>query len=193
MTAHSAPGAPTSRAIDPTGSRRVQRRQGPRSASIVVAGLGSEFRRDDGAGPLVAARAVATAGAGRDIGPIGDPLELLGRWDDADLAVVIDAVRSGATPGTILLVELAVGPHDDGPVGRGPRLGPNATSTHGIGLAGALRLATTLGRAPAHVVVVGIEGGDFSRGSGLSDAVRGALPVAVETVVALINESLAPA
>ena len=31
--------------------------------------------------------------------PIVDPLDLLGRWDDADLAVVIDAVCSGATTG----------------------------------------------------------------------------------------------
>jgi hypothetical protein len=60
---------------------------------IVVAGLGNEYRRDDGAGPVTAARIVAQLPA-EDIGPVVDPLELLGRWDDADLAIVIDAVRS---------------------------------------------------------------------------------------------------
>ena len=74
---------------------------------VVVAGLGSEFRRDDGAGPLVRARAVHEAGVGRDIGPISDPLDLLGVWDGADLVVVVDAVRSGAPPGTVQVVELS--------------------------------------------------------------------------------------
>ncbi len=149
---------------------------------VVVAGLGSEYRRDDGAGPLVAARAVHEAGVGRDIGPISDPLDLLGAWDGADLVVVVDAVRSGAAPGTVQVVELADGPDDgfDRSV---------ATSTHGIGLTGVLRLARAVGHAPARVVVVGIEGQDFGRGTGLSPAVDAALPLAVSRVVELIGEA----
>ena len=63
-----------------------------------------------------------------------------------------------------------------------------ATSTHGISLAGVLRLARAVGRAPARVVVVGIEGDDFGKGTGLSPAVHAAVPVAVGKVLELIEE-----
>jgi hydrogenase maturation protease len=139
--------------------------------------VGSEYRRDDGAGPEVARRTALEAPGTRDIGPIVDPLDLLGRWDDADLAVVIDAVRSGARPGSVRVVDLTT----ESP-------GPSPTSTHGIGLTGVLRLAQTIDQAPARVVVVGIEGDDFGRGVGLSPAVDAAIPVAVRRIVDLIKE-----
>ncbi len=69
--------------------------------------------------------------------------------------------------------------------------GPGTTSTHGIGLPGVLRLAQALDQAPARVVVVGIEGEDFGRGTGLSPAVHAAVPVAVASVVELIKEAQA--
>ena len=146
------------------------------SPGIVVAGLGNEYRRDDGAGPVTAARIVAQLPA-EDIGPIVDPLDLLGRWDNAELAIVIDAVRSGSTPGSVRVVEL---PSGDG--------GHGKTSTHGISLGGVWRLAQAVGRAPARVIVVGIEGVDFGNGPGLSAAVDAAIPVAVQRAVALIKE-----
>ena len=151
-------------------------------ARVVVAGLGSEFRRDDGAGPLVAERAVTRAGRGTVIGPLADPLDLLGEWDDADLAVVVDAVHSGRVPGTLTTVELVDGP--DGELPGGHR---GSSSTHGIGLAGVLRLARAVDRAPRRVVVVGIEGDDFGQGTGLSPAVQAAVPAAVSCVADLIE------
>jgi len=65
---------------------------------------------------------------------------------------------------------------------------PGVTSTHGIGVAGVLRLARALDRAPRRVVVVGIEGEDFGRGTGLSPAVVAAVPAAVRRIVDLIEE-----
>jgi hydrogenase maturation protease len=144
---------------------------------VVVAGVGSEYRRDDGAGPAVAARAVGRDPATLDIGPIVDPLDLLGRWDGADLAIVIDAVRSGAAPGTVRVVDLARQAGDLG-----------VTSTHGISLSGVWRLAQAVGQAPARVVVIGIEGEDFGRGVGFSPAVGAAIPVAVRRVLDVIRE-----
>ncbi len=153
-----------------------------RPVRVVVAGLGSEYRRDDGAGPLVAERAVMQAGQGTVIGPLADPLDLLGEWDDADLAVVVDAVHSGRVPGTLTTVDLVDGPGGELPGGHG-----RATGTHGIGLAGVLRLARAVGQAPGRVVVVGIEGDDFGQGIGLSPAVQAAVPAAVSRVVDLIE------
>ena len=146
---------------------------------VVIAGVGSEYRRDDGAGPVVAARTVAEVPATHLIGPIVDPLDLLGRWDGADLAVVIDAMRSGAPPGTVRMFELTE---------TSVSSTPGVTSTHGISLSGVLRLAQAIDQAPDRVVFVGIEGDDFGRGPGLSSAVDAAIPVAVREVVDLIRE-----
>jgi hydrogenase maturation protease len=112
-----------------------------------------------------------------------DPLDLLGTWDGADLAIVVDAIRSGAAPGTLTIVDLAGHLDTSEPIER-----PGTTSTHGIGLSGVLRLARAIGRAPLRVVVVGIEGEDFGRGVGLSPAVDAAVPGAVNRVVDLIRE-----
>lgn len=167
---------------------------------VVVVGLGAGGRHDDGVGPVVCARAAGLSRA-RDVGPAIDPLDLLGRWDGASLAVVIDAIRSGASPGTIRVVELDASPTAAAPQGSTagmPTPGdPGAThegreskptSSHGIGLVETLRLARAVGQAPARVVVVGIEGQDFSQGIGLSPPVRAAVPAAVREVVRVVEE-----
>ena len=151
---------------------------------VVVAGMGSEYRRDDGAGPAVVDRVAGLLDGMVVLGPFADPLDLLGLWDDADLAVVVDAVQSGAAPGTVQLLELDPDGSGPGPVG-----GPSGTtSTHGIGLAGVFRLARAVGNAPRRVVVVGIEGQEFGSGTGLSPAVEGAVAHAARHVVELIGE-----
>jgi hydrogenase maturation protease len=151
---------------------------------IVVAGIGSEYRRDDGAGLAVAAQVAELVGGVTDLGAIADPLDLLGLWDGADLAVVVDAVRSGAEPGTVRLVELdtASGPE---PLGEASR----TTSTHGIGLTDVFRLAQAVGTAPGRVVVVGIEGSEFGQGTGLSRAVARSVPHATRQVADLIGDA----
>ena len=88
-------------------------------------------------------------------------------------------MRSGAEPGTVRLIDL-----DDAP---GDAAGAGPTSTHGISLAGTLRLARAVGNPPRRVVVVGVEGEDFSQGLGLSPAVERAVPGAARTVAELIG------
>lgn len=150
--------------------------------TVVVAGLGSEYRRDDGAGLAVAHRIAMLVPSVGDVGPLGEPLDLLGRWDNAELVVVIDTVRSGAVSGTVTIIDLA----DDGVSveGNGPTM-----STHGIGLIGALRIAHAIDRAPSRVVVVAIEGADFGLGVGLSPTVERAVTDATEQVLDLLGVS----
>lgn len=148
---------------------------------VVVAGMGNEYRRDDGAGPAVASRVAALLDDVDDLGPLADPLDLLGRWDDADLAVVVDAVRTGASPGTLAVVDL-----DEASTGSAP--GPPVTSSHGLGLADILRLARAVGNGPRRVVVVGVEGDDFGDGLGLTPAVARAVGDAARRVAELIEE-----
>lgn len=146
------------------------------TARFVVAGLGNDFRRDDGAGPAVARLVAASVGA-LDVGPVAEPLDLLGRWDGAELAVLIDATRSGQPAGTVSVVDLDAAGSE------------TPASTHALGLARVVRLAEVLCSGPRRVVVVGIEGAEFSDGSGLSDAVAAALPSAAAKVVALLAEA----
>ncbi|HZU81078.1 MAG TPA: hydrogenase maturation protease [Acidimicrobiales bacterium] len=150
----------------------------------MVAGIGNRYRRDDGAGLHVTDQLVSDLGGDvRDVGPVVDPLDLLGRWDGAALAVVVDAVRSDRAPGTVSVVELD---HD---VTSRRRTGHAPASTHGIDVAGALRIAHVLGRAPRRVVLVGITGADFGQGPGLSPAVEAAIPEAVNAVRQLVGRS----
>ena len=154
---------------------------------VVIAGFGSEYRRDDAVGAIVAASAASLRPSTYEVGPLSDPLDLLGKWDGAALVVVIAAVRSGAEPGTIRMIEMDVG----GAAGSNDErsIESHETSTHGIGLAGVLRLATALGRAPARLVLVAIEGEEFGFGQELSARVEAAVPEAVRRVVELIEEA----
>ena len=149
---------------------------------VVVAGLGNSYRGDDAVGPLVAELFAGVNCGVRDVGPLEEPLDLLGRFDGADLAIVIDAVRSGAPIGTVRVLDVDVANSDDD-----GRAEPAVTSTHGIGLVGVLRLARAVGRSPRRLVVVTVEGEAFELGSAMSAAVRAAVPEALLAVTALIE------
>ncbi|MGA8295521.1 MAG: hydrogenase maturation protease [Acidimicrobiales bacterium] len=143
--------------------------------NVVVAGIGNRYRGDDGVGVAVASL-VAQSKCARDIGPISEPLDLLGRWEGASLAVLVDATRSKSAPGTVLFVELDE--IDDG----------SSASTHAFGLRRVCRIASALGDAPRRVVVVGIEGEDFSDGDHLSGAVAGAVTRAAAAIEDVISQ-----
>jgi hydrogenase maturation protease len=150
---------------------------------VVVAGIGNEYRQDDGAGLAVARLVSSSSPEIGDVGPLGEPLDLLGRWDDADLAIVIDTVRSGAQSGTIRLIELR---ESDDPTEEAVS---GATSTHGIGLIGVLRIARAINRAPHRVVVVAIEGSEFGLGVGLTPEVKRAVTDAAQQIIELLEEA----
>lgn len=140
----------------------------------LVIGVGNEFRRDDGIGPA-AARELARLGVPADITD-GDPVRLLEAWEGADLVVVVDAVRSSASPGSVHRVELRGG-------------GESASSTHGFGLPEAVELARALDRLPRRLVVFAVEAREVGFGTALSEPVAGALPVVVEAVLAELGRS----
>jgi hydrogenase maturation protease len=152
---------------------------------VVLAGIGNEMRHDDGVGPVVARRAAWLSSAPRGgfvtslASPLNEPLDLLDDWEGDDLAIVVDAVRSGAPPGTVTLTWLE---HLVDVV-----LPTNCAraSTHGLGVADVLRLAGEIGVAPRRVALVGVEGQDFSPGEGLSAAVEEGAARALALVVDL--------
>lgn len=104
-----------------------------------------------------------------------EPTRLLDEWDGLDVLVVVDAVLTGAAPGALRRVEA-----DDGPLPRDLRL----ASTHAVGVADALELGRTLGRAPHRVVVLGVEGATFGMGDEMTPAVADALDEVVAAALA---------
>ena len=94
--------------------------------------------------------------------------------------VVVDALRSGAAPGTMHRIDAA----EDGLLPRDLRL----ASTHAMGIADALKLGRALGRAPRRVVVLGLEGASFGMGEAITPAVAGALDALVAAVLNELEE-----
>jgi hydrogenase maturation protease len=157
----------------------------------VLVGIGSPDRGDDAIGPAVVglvaewvaggSLGVSTPGrrpfvlpAGTQVLSRSDPSRLIEAITGADLAVIVDAVLTGAPAGTVHVLEMGA----DQPA---PSVDPPAPDqqpppgTHGMGVADALALARILGRLPPRVVVVGVEGRQFTLGAPPTDAVREAL------------------
>src|SRR5688572_21253201 len=128
----------------------------------VVIGLGNAFAGDDAAGVLVARKVAPHAGEVAVIEHEGEPTALLDAWEGAALAIVVDATVGQGTPGALAVIDATARPLPPGFTG---------TSTHAFGLGAAIELARTLGRLPARLLVVGIEGGAFEAGAAPSAAV----------------------
>lgn len=150
----------------------------------MVIGVGNSLRSDDAAG-LGVARALRAMAAGSEIvvrEEEGETLTLLDAWEGARALVLVDAVCSGAAPGTVHRFDASEGPLPD-------HL-RSSSSTHAVGLAQAIELARALGRLPARVVVFGIEGRRFDAGSELSSEVRALVDPLAERVLGEVRELL---
>lgn len=143
-----------------------------RGHAVRVIGAGRTDCGDDAAGALVA-RALR-ARLPECIAVVecpGEMYRLIEAWEGAEAVIVVDAVSSGAPPGTVYRLDAQ----------RDPLPPDRSTSTHGFGLAAALELARALGLLPPRVVVYGIEGGDFGLGRPVTPRVH----AAIDWVVAL--------
>ena len=136
----------------------------------LLLGIGNPDRTDDGVGPHVVQAATDLPDDVKTLVLDGEPARIVEAWRGAELAVVVDAVRTGARPGTLhrvssqrLVEEL-----------------PSAVSSHGTGLREAVALGRLLQRLPEHLLVIGVEAGDVSHGFELTSPVAAAVPMAVE-------------
>ena len=145
-------------------------------SDTLVIGLGKPWRGDDGAGPAVA-RGLLDEVRARVRVYEGEPVGLIEDWAGADAVIIVDAVSSGAPPGTI---------HRLDPLSEPIPAALSQGSTHAFGLADTIALAHTLDRLPARLTVYGIEGEHFGAGDALSTPVR----AAVEAVRAELLERL---
>jgi hydrogenase maturation protease len=145
---------------------------------IVVIGVGNAYRGDDAVGLAVAERLRGRLPTGVTVLDCEqEPTRLLDAWQDADVALVVDAAASDAPPGTV---------HRFDASGEGLPAHVFRSSTHAFGVGDAVELARALGRLPERVVVYGVEGADFTAGSGLSTHVT----AAVERLVDELEEEI---
>jgi len=151
--------------------------------SIVVIGVGNEYRSDDGAGIAVVRRLQALFPTGVTVlEESGEGAALIEAWKKgATWVMIVDAARSGAPPGTIHRLDARAAPV---PTGFFPY------STHAFSVAEAVELARSLDQLPAHLIVYGIEGENFAAGLGLSPAVARVVESVVERAAEEIRTAL---
>jgi len=145
------------------------------STSVLVVGIGNDYRCDDRVGLLVARAVQARKGTHvRVLESDGNCTTLLEAWQETHMVILIDAICAGTTPGQIVRLDVHRQPL--------PSAYPFASS-HALGLAETIELARTLQQLPPKCLIYGIAGKDFSSGETLSPEVSGAIPVVVEQVI----------
>lgn len=147
--------------------------------TALVIGLGDPARGDDGVGMLVARLVSARALPGVSVGVHRDPTALIDLWAGHEPVIVVDAVRSGAAPGTIHRLVVGAGE----PSLPAPSWAASGRSTHAFGLAAVIELARALHRLPDQLVVIGVEAASFGEGHALSAPVAAVLPAVADRVV----------
>jgi hydrogenase maturation protease len=145
------------------------------NSSVILIGIGNAYRSDDGVGIVVARRLREHVPAGVAIlEASGEGAALLDAWTGAATVILVDAVQSGAPPGTIHRLDA-----NSGPI-------PSRFfhySTHSFSVAEAVELARALNQLPPRLIVYGIEGKNFADGESLSDEVeRAAVRVAEQAL-----------
>ncbi|GAN35236.1 MAG: hydrogenase maturation protease [Candidatus Brocadia sp. AMX2] len=127
---------------------------------ILIIGIGNAYRGDDAVGLHVAQCLKKQA---HDhvhvIEESGEGASLMECWKDANSVILIDAVSSGAKPGTIHRLDAHTQP-----------IPTNFFhySTHAFGVAEAIELSRALNQMPRRLIVYGIEGKCFEAGVELS-------------------------
>ncbi|NIR48215.1 hydrogenase maturation protease [candidate division KSB1 bacterium] len=143
--------------------------------SVTIIGIGNRFRGDDALGPEIAQRIKTENLPNVEVVEAsGEGTTLIETMRDKDDVVIIDAVCSGATPGTVHRFEA----HKQAI----PSQFFNY-STHAFGVAEAIELARAMNQLPNHLLVYGIEGKNFEPGGKLSREVRNVTPKVVARVL----------
>jgi hydrogenase maturation protease len=140
--------------------------------TVTVIGIGQSLRGDDAVGPEAVRRwreqFIETASRPKVQVEVCElpGLGLLDLFEGADSVLLVDAVQSRATVGTI---------HQIGPEELAA-FTADSNSAHGWGVAETLELARQLGLPLPSIHLIGIEAGQMEIGAGLSAEVEAALP-----------------
>jgi hydrogenase maturation protease len=148
----------------------------------LILGMGNPILSDDGFGLVVAERlrALALPDGVHVMQSEVAGLRLLELMRGFDTVIIIDALKSGRTPGDLVRFD-----------GKDFRGGHRYGSAHSIGLATALELGQKLGyQMPAHIVAFAVEAEDVETfGERLSAPVAAACDAVVDLVLAELEAS----
>jgi hydrogenase maturation protease len=144
-------------------------------SSLLILGLGNLLCRDDGLGAFVAqeiagTRIIPEGVRVLDGGTLG--LALLPYLEDAERAVLVDAIQTDDAPGTFVRLE-------------GDEVGPAVAarlSVHQVGVSDLIEAARWRDRIPPTLVLLGLVPESTDLGVGLSPAVLAGMPALVERV-----------
>jgi hydrogenase maturation protease len=148
--------------------------------TLLVIGVGNRDRGDDAVGPVVCDLVAAAGLPGVDTLVFeGSVLDLPMHWNPGDRVVIVDAGAPAGRPGRVTQTDALT--HQ--------LLAPSSASTHAIDVGAAVELARALGRLPAELSIVGIEGASF----GFGDALQPIVQRAANRTVAQISRRAARA
>jgi hydrogenase maturation protease len=147
----------------------------PNQSRVLIIGVGNQYRSDDAAGLVAAEMLNAKEHVGVEvIKQSGEGASLIECWKNADSVVLIDAVHSGAEPGTIFRIDVHQQPLQREYFHH---------STHSFGVAEAVELARAMNQLPKQFVIFGIEGKNYFAGTELSWEVNQATKKIVDRVI----------
>lgn len=145
---------------------------------LQIIGCGNLDRGDDAAGLLVVHRLKDMGIPAKEAG--GDVLALMPEWSMDTPLVLVDAAQTNAPTGEILrLLPQQLPRHQQ----------ELRYSTHGLGLAELVGLASALGRLPERVLVIAIAGARFGIGNAVSRPVLSAVEQVADEIASAWNSS----
>ena len=147
-------------------------------STILLIGVGNEFRSDDGLGPCVMRelqrRAFPNVFVAQES---GEGTSLMQRWRGATVVLVVDALCSKEPAGSLYRFDASASPLPKSSF---------QSSSHEFGLAEGVEMARELKELPPTLIIYGIVGQSFAPGRGLSDPVVKSVP----ELLSMIEEDL---
>ena len=152
----------------------------PDNKSLII-GVGNLYRSDDAVGILIARKLKDRVSDRVSIKEqSGEGTSLMDSWQEHDRVCVVDAVSSGAPPGSIHRMDASKEPI------------PSkffSCSTHDFGVAEAIEMARALDQLPRQLQLFGVEGENFQPGEMLSAEVERAMELVVDEILQQFSPS----
>jgi len=147
---------------------------------VLVVGIGSILRGDDGVGTMVIdglEKEALPEYVSLERGDLSG-IDLLKYFPDFEKVIIVDAADMKEAPGTIKVFQSAVIKKSDF---------NDCVSTHGMALLETLTLAEKLD-IPSEITIIGIQPQDVSFRLGLSDTVEKTIPSVIEKVKQVLGQ-----
>jgi hydrogenase maturation protease len=144
------------------------------SGKTIVVGIGNKYLRDDGIGVQVADELAGSLGEKVLVRSCQSAdISLLAQFAGASKVVLVDALKSGADPGTVSRYTIL------------PNKNPldSVRGLHSLDLRDVFDIATQTGLLTCPVTIIGVEPKEISVGEGMSDELVQAMPRVLSAVI----------